>query len=199
MSDPKKLMAEVFAALATNNVTTLPGLPASDPMKKIGAAIESIFGVMVDDLRRTATPPQVRQLMALAWDLFENKVVVTAIGPDVPSIHMTIYRQDGKMAAMVLIPKHWLQMVQANLYEQLGALVFTASQCADFYHGKGTDDRADLVARAKAYESEYLLSVPKAALKLTGYQRGLLDEYPKGLANLATELAYPLTSYQAKN
>lgn len=207
-----KMLGQLIGA---KTVVALPDLPAGDPLRERCMAIEHTFTTLMDYLRSHAGHPRIRRLCQLAWDLYGNRLVLTAIGPRVSSLYFMVGKGKttassfarpnltassiprGTYFATVFKPHHWVDLVKENPQLQLGALVYTASKCADFYRSPDDMQQIDIIeTRARAYEAQYLLSVPASQLQLTPHQEDVLRAFPKGLQSLAAGIDYEPSTYR---
>ena len=196
MNDPQ-LIAQILAAFTAKQVN-LKDLPADDPLTQIGNVCEALFTAGVDMLRSVIPNDRVRAIASVVWDLVGHKEVLVALGPDVPTLSFTAIRfdkADDAVKGVVLVPKKWPQMVDEEVFMQLGAILFVGSQVVDFYNGKLIGN-TDAPGRCRAYEAELLRTLVQAApdWKPNDYQRQILDKYPAGLDSPGVVL-YPYRSY----
>jgi hypothetical protein len=172
-------VAEVLAAFKSDsNSSLISNLDATDPLVQRAKKIEQLFTSGVDMFRRVSNPI-LSDLMSYVWDIYHHRHVLTAIGPNVPSVSIAVLRKPGGgYQAMTFLPPNWLDLIEENSLLQLGGIVFVSSQVTDYYNGKLTNpiDGAISAKRATAYEAEYLRMLKGSSL--TSYQRGVLDQFP---------------------
>jgi len=196
----EKLLDQILAAFAAKQVN-LRDLPADDPLAQVGDVCESLFTAGVDMLRSIVPNDRVRELAAVVWDLVGHKEVLVALGPDVPSLSFTAIRfdkADDQIKGVVLVPKTWPQMVDAEPFMQLGAILFVGVQVVDFYNKRLIGD-ANAPGRCCAYEAELLRTLAQTTptWKPNDYQRQILDKYPAGLDSPGV-VRYPYRPYEPK-
>ncbi len=172
-------------------------LPATDPTVALGRTCETIFTAGVDTLRSTFPNPRVRALAAVVWDLVGHKQVLVAIGPDVPTLSFTVMRQGSTYQGIVLIPKHWPELAQADPFMQLGAILYVGVQIVDFYNDRLIGD-ATSRPRWNAYEAEFLRTLRQQAPAWVpnAQQQAVMAKYPEGLDSAGVDL-YPFKGYEA--
>ncbi len=179
---------KILAAFGASQVN-INDLPKEDPRHARGRMCEALFTDGVDALRSIFPNARVQALARAIWDLVGHKHVLVAIGPDIPSLSFTIMQLEGVHQGVVLIPKGWPEMVKANTFMQLGAILFVGAQVVDFYNGRLIGD-AGAPARWDAYEAEFLRALKQQLpdWKMTAHQRAVMAKYPDGLDTLDVEL-----------
>ena len=147
-------------------VEDLPGEETAPEIAKIRSQcleIGNVFTSMVHVLRSDpGLPEKVRQLAALLWDLVGNRITPVAFGPEVDSIHFwaEVPSEKGKNSVgCIMIPHHWLTLVNKDPFMQFGAIVYTASHARDYYNKRLTDDQDVIHKRSLAFEADYLHSL----------------------------------------
>lgn len=188
------LLEEVIAAFGGAQVN-VNDLPEDDPTAKIGKACEKLFTGGVGVLRSNVPNDRIRALGRVVWDLVGHKQVLTAIGPDVPSLSFTVMKLKEMHQAIILIPKQWPKMVKDDPFMQLGAILFVGAQAVDFYNDRLLGDDG-VQRRWQAYEAELLHSIMTLLprWKPNEYQREILARFPDGLDSKGVEL-YPYKPY----
>ncbi len=181
----KDVLAQVFAAFAQEgqNVETMP---KDDPLRIAGERMGNMFteGVL---LLRGFPNQAIQDLAMMVWDIVGNRVVLTALGPAVPSLSLAAIkmRDTGETKGIIFVPHNWPTMVREDPVYQLGALVFVGSQAVDYYNERLTTPKEAEAAkkRARAHEAEYLLAIRGISpeIPFNEWQRSVLYEYPQGL------------------
>lgn len=187
--------AKILAVFAAEK-TDLKDLPDGDPMAALGRRCEELFTGGVDVLRSLIPSVRVRALASIVWDLVGHKRVLVVLGADVPSLSFTVMRQLSVDQGLVLIPGGWPEMVEADPFMQLGAILFVGVQIVDFYNDMLINAPAART-RWEAYEAE-LLHTLKGWLPRwnpNDYQRKIMAKYPHGLDTAGVEL-YTLRPYE---
>lgn len=138
--------------------------------------------------------------MRLFFRLVGNKVTPTALTNEpLEALHVWIESQkNGSKCCIILVPVEWPKICEKDPFMQLGGMVYTASKCADYWHGKlqTQEDGVALEMRARAYEAEYLLMLSTLIkFKPNSYQKKVLEQFPLGLASLKEEFRYELQPY----
>lgn len=172
----------------TGSVDALPESEKTNALKN-----ETMFTNMVDALRNPVLMPveSISNLMKLFWHLVGQKITPAAQVEGIPSLSFFVEIENGKHVAMVMLPPHWLEHVAKNVHEQMGAIVYCASQAKDYYNAKIFDKEA-VLTRAACYEAE-LMNYFKTHAKdwhKTPYQEDLMKRFPNGLADLKEEYRY---------
>lgn len=189
------LLDEVVSAFAAEQID-VDDLPESDPTARIGKTCGDLFTAGVETLRSIIPNERIRALGRVVWDLVGNKRVLTALGPDVPSLSFTCMRMKGVVQGIVLMPKTWPQMVEDDPFMQLGAILFVGVQVVDFYNDRLFGDSGARV-RWQAYEAELLRTLQETLSQWTPneYQRQLLAKYPRGIDSPGVDV-YAYRAYQ---
>lgn len=177
---PVEVVAELLGAFAPNAQRDLvEKMPLDDPRRDPVLRLGDTVTLGVGHLRSVFPNPRINALMRLVWDIIGHRVVPVAMGPNVPSLTVGVVNTQ----AVIFTPHNWLDMVAADPFYQLGALVFVGSQAMDFFTGrvKVQSDVHALQQRALAHEAEYLLTATRLGAPLNTYQRQVLEEFPQGL------------------
>ena len=189
------LAEEIVAAFAAEQIN-VDDLPQDDPTARVGKVCGDLFTVGVETLRSIIPNERIRALGRVVWDLVGNKRVLTAIGPDVPALTFTCMQLRDVVQGIVLMPKAWPKMVEADPFMQLGALCFVGVQIVDFYNDRLFGDNGARV-RWQAYEAELLRTLQETLPQWSPneYQRQLLTKYPRGIDSPGVEV-YAYRAYQ---
>ena len=129
---------------------------------------------------------EIAKLMTLFCRLVSNRVTLVALTHQVSTLHFRAGQRESGPKAMVLVPLNWLDLLQADRWEQLAALVSIASHASDYHHGRLADGDEAVQFRARAYQAEYLRTLRRYrrfVFKPTSVQKELLEQFPKGLAH----------------
>lgn len=185
----RETVAEMIAAFSPGpHAVHENELPDGDPLKAAIQPISDTFTNGVAFLKHFFPNPTIRDIMAMTWDLVGNQITPVVMGPDVPTLTFAVMGTRLKPKAMIFMPHNWLQMIghqlpSSSIY-QMGALVFVGSQAVDFYNGKFFEEPRDAEKRARAHEAEYLITTDylPGTIGFNDYQKGVIDEYPKGLS-----------------
>jgi len=112
-------------------------------MQERGKQIVRLFDHGMDLLRDPQCMPNVNinKLCTLGWRLIGNRITPTAITQKMPmnhpeTLHFWCEMKGHQKLGIVLVPWEWPKMCQEDRNMQLGGLVFTCSQIADFYHNQ---------------------------------------------------------------
>lgn len=169
--------------------TDLRDLPDDDPIAVLGKTCEALFTNGVEVLRSIVPNERVRALARVVWDLVGHKQVLVVLGADVPSLAFTVMVRGGVQQGLVLIPKAWPQMIEADPFMQLGAILFAGVQVVDFYNNRLVGDPGAR-RRWDAYEAELLrtLSAWLPGWQPNEYQREALERCPDGLDTTGVDL-----------
>jgi hypothetical protein len=182
----KDFVAEVASAFFTDGVRLNKLDKETDEFKK-AKAMETAFTAGVAFLRDLYPNERIRKLATLVWDIVGGHRVPVVLGPKVPTMSLCmIGTKDPKtqemtgMRAVIMLPHHWMDLVEANPLLQMGAIVFVGSQAIDFVHGRTQHGVLD---RARGYEAEYLKTLREKvpAWQPTDYQTGILKDYAEGI------------------
>jgi len=189
------LLEEVLAAF-TGNQVNVNDLPKGDPAIALGRVCAELFTDGVGTLRSIVPNERVAALSAVIWDLLGNKQVNIALGPPVSSLGFTVMEREGVWQALILIPHTWPKMVGADIFMQLGAILYTGVQAVDFYNDRLLRDPTG-PARWHAYEAELLHTLQQKLKDWTPneYQRTVMAKYPNGLDSPGVTL-YPFKGYE---
>lgn len=145
---------------------------------------------------------KINNLCTLFWKLVEQRItpVACAVGLPLAGLHVLIAQEKSSeiWKASIYMPKEWYKMVQKDPLFQAGAVVYTASKCVDFWHKKigKEEDHEALEQRARAWESEYLLTVKKInpEFKPNEYQNHILANF-SGIENLDPKYKYEMKEW----
>jgi hypothetical protein len=186
--DPQKL-GEILSAFRSSTHLHLEDMDEENPLAKIGRECQELFTSGVIVLRKSV--PVISSLMADVWDIYHYRHVVMAIGPNVPSLSISVV-QDGKgiIHALTFAPYAWPQMAKEDPSMELGAILSIGSQVVDYYNDKllSKEDSKRSKERALSYEAEYLRLIKLGGATLNGYQEDVLTKYPNGFD---PSFAYP--------
>jgi hypothetical protein len=184
-----KTLGEILSAFRTKEPLRLENLDGENPLAKIGRACEDLFTSGVIALRKSGNPI-ISDLMADVWDIFHYRHVVMAIGPNVPSLAISVIMDHGVIKAITFAPWAWPLMVKEDPSMELGSIIVVGSQVVDFYNNKILAKEDSIVSkqRSLAYEAEYLLALRNGGHNLNGYQLDVLEKYPNGFDS---SFAYP--------
>lgn len=139
---------------------------------------EDCFMKGVDALCGFKHNPEVANLAKYTKELLDKEYVQLTLG-DVPSLTMAVLGKGNMIAGLIIAPYNWVEMCNDNPPCQLGAVIFCASQAADFYNGRLSEE---IKKRGEAYEAEYLKGIRNMpGLELTDYQRYVVNNFPDGI------------------
>ena len=188
------LFEQILATFGASQVN-INDLPEDDPTAKLGKECEALFTSGVETLRSIVPNERVRALGRMIWDLVGNKQVLTAIGPDVPSLGFAVMKAKEMHQAIILMPKTWPQMVVDDPFMQLGAILFVGAQAVDFYNDRLLGD-PNARRRWRAYEAELLRTLEGLlpSWQPNAYQREAIERFPDGLDTKDVVL-YPYKPY----
>jgi hypothetical protein len=178
----EQLFDEIVAAFCGNQVN-VNDLPTSDPIMPIARQCESFFTGGVDVFRSVLPSERLRALGRVIWDLVGHKQVLVAIGPDVPSLSFTVMKYKGVLQGIVFFPKNWPDLIKADSFMQLGAILYVGAQIVDYYNDRLIGDPT-APGRWEAYEAEYLRVLGQLipnGWQPNEYQRDIMKKYPDGL------------------
>ena len=149
--------------------------------KAAGEAVTNFVYIL-----KTSFPNKdINEMMSLVWDLFGHNIVPVAVTPTVKSASFLLIGDNKACRGIVLLPWNWSEIILENPIEQIGALVFVGSQACDYYNGKlySQINSKDTLARARAYEAEYLLTVKNdlPEYRFSEYQQEIIDKFPQGI------------------
>jgi hypothetical protein len=174
------LVLQIAAAFNCNNPKYLKDFDSKDPIAVNGRLTEAMFTAGVAILKKLANET-LRSLMSYVWDILHHRHVTLAIGPEVPSMAFALLgRGRGQLQALIFAPTNWPEMMDADPYLQLGAIVSVGSQASDYYNGVFYDQASSILSRkrANAYEAEYLLLLRNHPLN--EYQKKIVAANPNG-------------------
>lgn len=183
MTDPilppsARVVAECFKAIENPEVTQ----PACPESMRRAMALEMSFtsGVL---LMRAFPVEQIRTLANNVWDVVHHKHVLTAVGPDVPTLTFIAMRGTGVHSAAFVLPHRWCEMIQEDEVMQAGALICNGSKAVDYYNGRMEDREVN--DRAFLYESAFLHNIrgTRPMHEFNDYQKHVMKEFPKGLSD----------------
>lgn len=186
------LILEIATALNCKNPKYLKDLDSKDPFVVNGRLIEGLFTTGVSILNKLENEA-LRSLMSYVWDIFQHRHVTLAIGPEVPGMSFALAgNRKGALQAMVFAPTNWPEMMEADPYMQLGAIIYIGSQAADYYNGVFHDQESVNLSRKRSnsYEAEYLLLLKDHPLN--EYQRKVVSENPNGFDPLLGYIRKPV-------
>ena len=189
------LVEQIVAAFSAEQIN-VDDLAQDDPAARLGKVCGELFTGGVETLRSIIPNERIRALGRVVWDLVGNQRVLTAMGPDVPSLTFTCMHLRGVVQGFVLMPKTWPKLVEADPFMQLGAICFVGVQIVDFYNDRLIgDDGAP--ARCDAYEAELLQTLQKTLSQWTPneHQREVMAKYPRGLDSPGVDI-YPYRPFQ---
>lgn len=176
----KEVLVQIIAAFSGAH-QNLVDLDPKDPLAQIGRTCEKLFTLGVATLSKFGNPV-IQDLMSYVWDVYHYRHVAMAIGPNVPSLSMTVAqsRKTGDIQALTFAPHNWPEMVAQDPVMQLGAIIAMGSQATDFYNNKILSKEDSLVVkeRALSYEAEYLKMIE--GHPFNEYQQEVLAKYPNG-------------------
>lgn len=197
----KNLLLSKFMQLCLNETDTPKDM--QDIAKQAVSCFDECVGIIASPFYMPNKA--LNKLGKLFWRLVGNKITPAALtNMDLPGLHVwTEKHNSGSSVFAVMVPVNWVKSFNAEPFMQLGGMVYTASQAADYWHGKlnKQSDAEAMISRAWAYEAEYLLSVGHSLkslncdFKYNSYQQKVLDRYPLGLASLEVENRYSLKPY----
>jgi hypothetical protein len=176
----------------------IDSLDHKDPRFQNGIMISEAFTKCVDELRNWPHQP-VAELMSLFWKLVGNRICPASIQPDVSTLSFWCEIPGGadpdkrarQMIATIICPSNWCDMLRADRYMQLGALVFQASKAKDYWNLKIpgiTCTEEAFQERAYSYEAEFLNTI--SVFSPNSYQKQVLTKYPQGLRSVRRGLHY---------
>ena len=152
------------------------------------------FSDLVDVMRQNkhVPIPSINKLMTLFWKLVGNKICPVA-STNVPTISFwcEIQRKNNipKSIAVILLPPNWHDLLIADPFLQMGAIVFVASQAKDYWNGKfGPLTKKEILIRAASNEAELLHFFKRTAPKFIAneYQQQILEKFPLGISSEKT-------------
>lgn len=169
--------------------TDLRDLPEGDPLAALGQTCEALFTSGVEVLRSLVPNDRIRSIARVVWDLVDHKQVLVVLGAEVPSITFTVMQRSGVHQGLVLIPKACPELVEADPFMQLGAILFAGVQAVDFYNDRLVGDRG-AHRRWQAYEAELLRTLKVGVRRWTPnvWQQEILRSCPDGLDTDGVEL-----------
>jgi len=182
-----------------------PVEPFIYPKEYLRRTVEA-FDACVDFLRDPDSFPnqEINQLVTLLWRLIGNKQIPLVLDQwGIREMSFIVLGNSVKQTPFFILPVDFLKQVNYDPIYQLGAIVFNASQGRDYYTGKITgNNKAEVKRRARAYESEALLTLDKMAkasgqtIQWNPYQLEILRENPQGIKSLPSDLVYSTPSWQ---
>ncbi len=159
------------------------GLDQMSAQARRARQIEATYTSAVAFLRDSFPNDEVRKLATQLWRSVESKKTPTAMTDVVKTVHFLALARGLLWQALVLIPENWYEMVRRDPLAQLGAVVWAGSQAVDFANHKIRESQdADALARAGAYEAEYLLTIRRTSphWEPHAYQSAVIERYPEG-------------------
>lgn len=120
------------------------------------------------------------------WSTIHQRVVQVAIWPAVATVTFTVVRQRGVLQGMILLPSDWIERVEKDCVNELGAVVFVGSQAVAYGLGELVDNLQGGMTRARAHEAEYLHMVHRIDPQhvFSDYHRQVMQAFPQGLRSL---------------
>jgi hypothetical protein len=174
-------------------------LPPASPQEEKGSR-KYVFERLIDLLNSPDLFPSqgpMHPLLALISQMMKRQMVAIGFRPAVPTITFAVGRHQSQsgLILLIMLPPNYIEQVRQNPIQALGGVVFVASQLRDFVCHQYDKRRSRL--RAHAFVAEFL-RVMRLHHEHEGlhwepndYQRSILEEYPDGLASLASDLVYP--------
>jgi len=163
------------------------------------------FDSLVDFLRNPDTFPneEINKSVTLMWKLIGNKEVHAVLDQwGLPSLSFAVIKEGDKQCPLLILPPDFPRQVKENPVFQLGIVAYMSSQTRDYYTGRIKGNNSEEInAMARAFEAEALLTLKKMAeeeeiiLHFNGLQRGILEQFPKGLGSLPVGSNYPTPVY----
>lgn len=164
------------------------------------------FDKCVDFLRDTKRFPnkEINQLTGLMWNLIRNRniPIVLDLSGRIPDFIFMVTEEGLKVRPLYVLPKKFLSSINSEAVQQLGVIVYMASQGRDFYLNKvrkGTSQ--EINTRAQGYEAEALITLQKMCegedltVSWWPFQQGILERFPNGLKSMPQGLAYQTPIY----
>lgn len=175
----KRTLLEVLSAFNCEKPQYLSSMNPIDPFAQQALTAQELFSGGVAALKGLDNPI-LSELMSYVWDVFHHRHVLMVMGPDVPSLSFALAGGKDGLRALVFAPHNWENMVTKDPLMQLGAIISTGSQAADYYNGliTGRIDVAIARDRAESYEAEYLRMI--RSQPLNEYQLRIRSKYPDG-------------------
>lgn len=179
------------------------------PNMTMAAMSGKTFEGLLATLRNTDSPMNfvksavVKDALDLLWDLVGHKVVPIAATNAVASMH---FFAEGKSPdfsdsrAFILLPESYPVMVATDSPMQVGAMVFIASKCKDYWNRK-LDSNTE--KRAFSMESQILQDLFEEFPQLeergypNEYQKRVLKKYPEGIES-ALDAHYKTRPFDVK-
>jgi hypothetical protein len=184
------LFDEIFQTFHINN------LKHDDPIWKNGKMFERTFTELVDRLRdpNKTKNDELNKLMSLTWRLVGNHIVPVATLEKIPTMSFFAELTNNEMAAFIVCPPHWCEMLRDDLYMQVGALVYNSSKARDYWNRKipgHVITKEESHQRAMCYESEWLrfCQLNDPSFKPNTYQGQVLAKY-QGVVDMPPEMVY---------
>lgn len=128
--------------------------------------------------------PSITDLMRLFYNLVGSKKTPVGMTESVESLSFYLEKMKEASIAFVLMPFAWSQILRNNPFLQMGAMVFVASQCKDYWNNRLTVDTKQVILdRAMAHEAEVLHLFQKNFTNFdpTEYQKSVMQKFPSGL------------------
>ena len=142
---------------------------------------------------------KINDLVTLMGELIVKKVIPVAVdftGIASKVVFFNINSQ-GQTDPCIFLPHNYIELVKKAPEVEIGAFVRIASQCRDFFcHKINITNNSEVCERAEAYEAEALQTLltlaeqERISIGLFPYQKGLLAQFPNGVADLDPELDY---------
>jgi hypothetical protein len=174
-------------------------LPRVSPQEE-EASSRRVFERLIDILESTDLLPHeepVHALITLFSQMMKQHVISITLKPEIPTVTFAVglLPPQSSLMPVIVFPSNYLEQIRENPLQALGGVVFIASQVRDFVYHQLEPQRS--LKRAHAFEVEFLrvmcLHHEHEGLlwEPNDYQRSILEEYPDGLASLASDLVYP--------
>jgi len=175
-------LSDILSAFRSSQQLNLDEMDADNPLAKLGVQCQNLFTSGVIVLRESGSPI-ISSLMVDVWNIYHHRHVVMAIGPNVPSLSISVVQDSkGIIHALTFAPYAWPQMVKEDPSMELGAILSIGSQVVDYYNNKllSQEDSSTSKQRALSYEAEFLRLLKRGGSVLNGYQEDVLLKYPNG-------------------
>lgn len=185
-------MSTIFDKLFLEQSVHVNQLPPLNDLAARGKVVGDTVTTVVGILRNPLITPnrRINGIASLAWDLIGNNMTPAALA-GVPQVHFGAQVSNDRKQGVILVPLDYHERVAQDFIFNAGAMVFVGSQARDWYNdklaywedGKLVDGRQEVMVRARAYESEWLLMIKGLDLgyEFNEYQQKILDEYPEGI------------------
>ncbi len=212
-------MIQAFSVVCARHVTIGKTLKEimSHPFQEVGKVAGDYFTAGVAYLANRGHDSSIQEIGTTTWWAVNQRQVQTALVDDMPGTAMrlgvpplvarTSYANDEEPhviftakrsgaqtveSAFVLLPPHFIVMVQNKPIEAMATMSWICSQVKDQANGRLIIDRANIIPRAIATEAHFLREAlnryPNLQLA-TQYQK-TLTRYPQGLDSLPAAMRY---------